>query len=571
MPGDVRETSARLSARGAAGLVAALLLGGFAAFLVGRDRAGTAAFAAWLLAIASMVAAFAPLPRLRRPSKDALLGLGLAFLPIAVRVLNTHRWRIHGDELITAYYTAHDDFSPAHFFAGYPQETDWVCQFPSPWFALQRAFFAVFGDGLDQVRWSEVPYAWLTAAALFFAVRRIAGRGTAVVTVLVYAFLSPSLYIETTGLHFIAGTAAFMLAFLQALRLLQDGGTWNAALAGLALAFCYLVYPSSYIALPVFALFGLVHLLRTRRAGVLAWIVVPGTGVAAILAPFVVYALTVHNYFTERSEQIWFFNHHTPEIDALSPARRIATILGENVVHAVRSIWAPGLGGSGGYWYGEQAFLEPVTAAFFLAGVACAVVLARRRAEFGLALGAFLVAFVPGAVLTVPPIGFHRLSVVYPLVAFLAALPLHVFSRWNLRPAVLKQGIVAICVALLAARNLTTFSRIASGESVPEDLYLADWVNTRYPDRALYVAAFPGYAYRKLSYFAPTRRRTPLVSNYHTESLQAFRADEKYLYLVAFPSEFRARFQKVDPDGRYIELKGLREWAIFLNPDGPRP
>ena len=326
---------------------------------------------------------------------------------------------------------------------------------------------------------------------------------------------------------------------------------------------CYLFYPFRLIALPVFGAFWVAHVLTARRADVVRWILVPAAGALVVVGPFLVYAFTVHDYFTERASQVSFLNHHTPELDAMPLARRVPTVLAQNAVRGVRSLWTDGLGGAAGYWFGEKALFDRVTLAVFLAGLAVAAWMARRNAGLTLVLFALGFAFLTAIVMTVPPVPYHRLSAIYPLLALILALPLRLIGRLRVRPDVLRGGLQAVAVAIVASANYDYFSRIAVTESAPTDLCLADWINTRYPDRVLYVAAFPGHAYRKLAYWAPTRRRTPTISDYHGDLLRRLDPDEKYLYLVTFGSEFRERFTKMDPRGRYIPP--AQPWAVFLN------
>jgi hypothetical protein len=230
----------------------------------------------------------------------------------------------------------------------------------------------------------------------------------------------------------------------------------------------------------------------------------------------------------------------------------------------VRSLFTDGLGGAAGYWFGMKALFDRVTLAVFLAGLLVAFWMARRNAGLALVLFTLGFAFLTAIVMTVPPVPYHRLSAVYPLIALVLALPIRLIGLLRVRPSVLRAGLEAIAVAVVASANYGYFSKIAVTESAPTDLFLADWVNTRYPDRVLYVAAFPGHAYRKLAYWAPTRRKERTISDYHGELLHRFNTEEKYLYLVTFGSEFRERFTKMDPKGRYILLPA-QPWAIYLN------
>jgi hypothetical protein len=552
-------------------LAAALALSALGTVLVARGKPGLVAFASWPLAIALFLFAVRPsrtgrTPRL--PKTDLLLALLLPFVPILVRVLCASPYRIHGDELITAYYSAHDDFAPRFFFDAFPQENDWVCTFPSLFFFLQRGFFAVFGDHLAQVRASALPYVWVTGFALFLAARRMLGRIPAVVSVLLYSFLTLSLYIETTGLHFVAGTAVFTAFFACALRLFQDGGTFNAAATGVVAGFCYLLYPSSFIALPVLAAFALVAWVRARRVLFVRWVLWPALGVATVLGPFLASAFTVRNYFLERPGQIWFLVESSPEVDAMSTAEKIRVLVPRNFARGVRSFWEPGLGGAGGYWYGHYPMFDLGTCILFFAGVLAAAIHARKKPEIGLALFAVFLAFLLGIALAQPPTGYHRISVVYPLIAFLLALPFAVLARARpphplLSSPAVRAALLALGVSWIASVNLSRFSEISMTEPAPDDMDLANWMNTRYADRQLYVAGFPGHAYRKLAYFAAVRRTTPTISAYHSDLLQSFDENRKYAYVIIFPEAFEQRFRRLDPNGRYRYVRG--EWGVFVN------
>lgn len=552
-------------------LVLALVLGAVCCVYVSLGRSNLLSVLAWPASIALFLWSVRPSRTgrsARLPKADLLLALLLPLVPVLVRVFFTSPFRIHGDELMTAYYSAHDDFSPRRFFDGVPQSGDWVCQFPSLFFVLQRGFFSIFGDGLAQVRWSGVPYVWLSGLGLFLAARRMLGRATAVIAVLLYACLALAVYIETTGLMFLSGTAIFMAFFLAALRQLEDGGAWNAAVVGVVTGLCYLFYPSAYIALPVFGAFWLVHLWRTRRADVARWILLPAAGALLVVGPFLVHAFTVRNYFTERSGQISFLAESSPELNALTPVEKAKILLPRNFVNGLKSLYTPGLGGSGGYWFGLKAMFDPATFAVLLLGLLGALVLARQRPEIGVALLAVALAFLFAIVLALPPAGYHRLSVVFPLLAFVLAVPFRLLAL--LPPAIPAMGsravraaVAALGIAFLGSVNIDRFSRIAAGEFAPDDMFLASWVNTRYPDRKLYVAAFPSHAYEKLAYFASPRRTGPTFSQYHADLLQKLNDKERYVYVMTFPAAFMRRFKNLDPGGRFQLYRS--NWGLFVN------
>lgn len=552
-------------------LAVAIALGALCVLFVSLGRSNTFSVLAWPASIGLLLWSVRPARTGRSrplPRADLLIAFLLPLVPVLVRIAFTSPFRIHGDELLTAYYSAHEDFSPVRFFDGVPHAGDWVTQFPSLFFVLQRGFFDVFGDGLAQVRWSGVPYVWVSGFALFLAARRMLGRATAIIAVLLYACLALSVYIETTGLHFLAGTAIFTACFACGVRLFQEGRTWDAAATGVVAGFCYLLYPSSDIAIPVLAVFALVAWVRARRILLVRWVLWPALGFVLVLGPFLSYAITKRDYFTERPGQIFFMGESSPELNSLSPLQKAKVLLPRNLVNGLKSFYTPGLGGAGGYWFGQQPMLDRGTFAVFVVGLLGALVLARRRPEIGVALFAVALAFILGIVLTQPPVGYHRFSVAFPLLAFLLAIPFHLLTRlpaWHpvMGSRAVRASVAALGVALLGGVNLDRFSKIAVGEFVPDDMFLASWMNTRYPDRTLYVAAFPGHAYEKLAYFVTPRRTAPTVSQYHADLLRDLNANERYVYVMIYPESFEQRFRRLDPKATFRLYR--QDWGVFVN------
>lgn len=546
--------------------------------LVFTGRSNLFAVAAWPLSIAAFLWSVRPSrtgrPALRIPRADLLLAVLLPLVPVLVRVAFTSPYRIHGDELVTAYYSAHNDFSPKRFFDGVPQEGNWVCEFPSLFFTTQRLFFVLFGDGLAQVRASALPYVWLSGFALFLLGRRILGRAGAAIAVFLYATLAISVYIETTGLHFIAATGLFTAFFACAVRLFDEGAVFDAAAAGVVAGLCYLHYPSAYIALPVLGCLAIVAAVRARgvsRAFLARWVLWPLLGVVLAVAPFVPYAVKTRNYFTERGGQVLFLTESSPEVDALTPLQKAKVILPRNFANGLRSLVLPGYGGSGGYWFGQEAMFDRATAVGLALGFLGALVLARKRPAILGALFAIVLAFTLAIPLSQPPAGYHRMSVVHPLFGLVLAVPLVLLgrlvpSRGVLGSPSVRAAVAALAVAWLGSKNLARFSRIAAGEGAPEDWFLANWVNARYPDYKLYIAAFPGHAFEKVAYFARVRRKEPPLEQYHADLIRNLDEKEKYVYLMIFPESFEQRFRRADPKGHFA-LYG--EWGVFVNDQKP--
>ncbi len=565
---------------GQARLRAALLVVGFtssalASAVVAVDRSGPLAVASWLLALAALLAACLPdvRPRSLLPKSPlrALLLLALFLVGPAVRWLLTDERRIHGDELITGYFSVTENLSPARFFAEVPQERfQWVCQFPPLFFELQRATLKLVGSDVRGLRLSVHPYIFLTGVFLFLATRRLLGERTAVIAVLFSAFLAMSLYLETLALLFVSSTAALIGFFLFALRATAPGGTTADALGlGAVTALCYLLYSSSYVALGLLAVFLVAHALRAPRRAVRCTLLA-GLGFVIVIAPYAAYALRFHNYFPGRIQQVSLLHGHWSSApQQMREGKSAARIVSENLALSVKALFKDGIGGQGGYFFERHAFFEPFTLGLFVLGLVAGLVVMRRSPRVAFVYVTIALSFAAGVVLTIPPPAFHRLSGIFPFLAIVLALPFHLLFSLPRPGATLKTAIAAGAVLLFAARNVTAFFAGTESELRPPEMLLATYVNSRYPNRKLYVAASPDHAFEKIAYFSEPRRRARAVTGYHRDLIERFRADEPYLYVVTFPRNFEKTFHALDPTARWREF--LPGWGVFVNDKTPEP
>jgi len=100
--------------------------------------------------------------------------------------------RAHGDDLLTAYFSATYDLG-SNFFAPVPADwTQWVTQFPCPFF-FQKIFFLVFGESLMSIKFSVLPYVLVVSTFLFFVVRELLDERAAIVALVLHSFFWPSL------------------------------------------------------------------------------------------------------------------------------------------------------------------------------------------------------------------------------------------------------------------------------------------------------------------------------------------------------------------------------------------
>jgi hypothetical protein len=525
----------------------------------------------WLASLGLLVAASSgedPLAEHRMPSakRERLARAALICLPALVRLALSQPDRIHGDDILTAYFSATYDLRHADFFAPVPADPgDWVSQFPAPFFVLQKLFFAAFGESLLTIKLSILPYVVVTAGFLFAIARDLVDERAAALAVVVYAFFGPSLYLETLGLHFVSSTVAFLAFFHFAMRELRSGRRRDALIAGLLAGSCYLFYLSSFLALPLAALFFFVRGGALREHHVAGNLLLFVVGVAAVLSPFLADAARHQSGYLRRVEQVALLGgewsvYRPGGAGAAVPAQRAVS---QSLGLSLRSLYTPGIGGHGGYDFGKQALLEPLALGLAVLGALRAIILARRQREWWLVLITIALAFLMGMVLTIPPPAFHRFCIAFPFLALLISLPLHAAIDASVASRSLRHAGTALLLVGLVVTQHLYFLRAALPETDPAALRLARFVDALFPGRRLYVAAYPSYAFEKIYRFASQSPRRRVTSEYHATLLPTLDANRKYVYVVTLPETFDAQFASRDPRGRIIRF--APEYSLFVN------
>lgn len=543
-------------------ILAAVALAGCAAATVAvvLGRVGWVAVGAWLVGVTCALATVAGEWRERirgwRPTWRTVAVVVLCCLPAGVRLALAGVRPVHGDELLVGYLSLREDVSAKRFFAEVPQwGGDFIAQFPTLFFVGQKAALGVLGESLVALRASVVPYEFLATLFLFLTVRRIIDDRAAALAVALYSFLAIALYLETLALHSISSTACFLAFFWFALRACEEGRRADAVAAGSLCGLCFLVYPSSYLALPVLAVFVLIRIVRTRRAEPIQNVALPGLGFLTVTAPFFAYALRFNDYFVARYHQVSLLTGYWSDApERIKHGASAVGIVWDSLLLALRSLYQRGVGGNGGYFFGQLALFDPPTLVLVAVGLVLAVAGSRRRPMLAVVLLVIAGAFVTGVVLTVGPPAYHRFTLAFPFIALLAALPLWRLWTAGFATPIVRTAVVLGIVVAFAATNFGHFSKAAATDPGQEELRVASYINRRFPDRKVYVAAFPGQAFEKLAYFADPRRPARMVTNYHSELLQNFRRDEKYLYVIALPDDFGSKFHALDPASRFVRF-----------------
>jgi hypothetical protein len=405
----------------------------------------------------------------------------------------------------------------------------------------------------------------IVSVMLFLIVRELLDQRSAVVAVVLYSFLAVSVYMETLGFMFISSTAIFTVFFYFAARHYRGGRTFDAAMAGLACGLCYLTYYSSYLALPVLLAFFAVQFLRVRRAWVLRNFFLSLAGMLIAVAPFAAYFLRSENYVTPRAKQVSLLTGEwSPYAEAIRKGQvtKVAVVR-KNLDASLKSFVKDGIGGHGGYDFGHRAFFDRFTLVLFLGGLLAALVLVFFRSELLFVLLVILASFATGIVLTIPPPAYHRFSIAFPFLVMVMTLPFFLLFRLSDLPASARYALAAGLLLVYACVNERLFVDATIRDVPSDELRLCELINQRYDGRKLYVGAFDAFAFQKILYFRDRWKNRPVRTTFHDRLLEDFNPNEKYLYVMILGDDFKKKFQRADPKGRFVRFS--ESYSLFFD------
>lgn len=506
----------------------------------------------------------APIHTLRLNPSLIITSLVL-LLPIMVTLANIGPKRIHGDGMITAYFSAHYDLLNNNFFAEVPSTRhEWVSQFPTPFFVLQKIFLLAFGESLLTVKLSVIPYVLITALSLYLTVRELFREQMAWLAVFLAAFLPLRVYLDTLAVHFISSTAVFMIFFYLLVLNWRAVSIFRSALLGILTGLCYLFYLSSYIALPLLLITAHLHLLKQRNSRIWLYYAFSILAFLLTLGPFLTYAFKFNNYFPQRFSQVELTTGEwSTATSRIQQGETRFTILAESLSLTVRSFYQAGIGGTGGYDFGHLALLEPLSLTLFLAGLMSGLYMVIKQRQLEILLIFLVIALSFGAMLlSMMPPGFHRFSLALPFLAIIMALPFGLILRLEKASASARYILVAVLLVAYVFQSNSYLQKATHNERYNQDLRLADFIRQNLPTDKIYIAAFPQFALEKIWYFIDLSKTASIITDYHTNLLREFNPSEKYVYVILFPGSLNEKFKQADPRGRLIEFS--KDYSLFV-------
>ena len=490
-------------------LIAALLTAG----AVYWGSYGAGAFVLYLASI--LCVTLTVVPGGLRPGRPRITARSIrSIAPIALlvvvqlallRYFGTFPTHFQHDEFITAYASwSLPDLTRIEWFVGYPEKGTWVCQFPILFFVLQKPFLMVFGPTVDAVRVSVWPYLVLTTVYVYLLAKELSGRWAyAFAAALCGIVFAPSLYLSSIGVHFHSSTLFLIGSVYHLVRLLRTESRVQGVVVGLYCGMAYLTYTSSYITLPLLLGYVVYESLVRRTVKPLKLFLPSLVVFVVVLLPFVVYALSVDNYFLQRAEQINSLSGKDYGQPALDYGGQALAFLLDHLASNVKALYEAGhVAKETGYLFGGQPFFSPLGLVLFAVGCLVGLYRAFFRSERGylLVLGVVFLSFASGMVLTMPAGGFHRISLAYPFVgiaiasgAFLPLTALELGKLRRVRNWLVWPLVVVVLVGAFAVTSTSRGYQMVVPDQTHDSPLVARYIQEHVPSSDSVVVAFDPY------------------------------------------------------------------------------
>lgn len=514
---------------------------------------------------------------LRQPSqstkrKKKLFHKDLVFLiTIALGMLilfGTNVDHFHYDEDITAYTSwSLPSIEQINWFGVVPGKGEWVSQFPLLYHILQKPFLLLQQSQL-MIRISTWPYTLGAVILFYLLLEDLFSRSIAFTSSFCFIMLAPELYLGSLGLHFHSSMFFFILSLYSFFQVFLYKTYQQSVLLGLAMTGSYMTYTSSYIVGPLILLCCIVSFCfgATRQH---AKLFVSSFTIALLaLFPFLVYAITVNNFFTQRVDQVSIFTGSwRSQQDIATNLPSLLSILSTHITQAAEAMVLPHIGGAGEYWFGHQSFFEPIGAMFFVIGISLSLCLLikKRSLPFLILLLAFVAPFIVGVILTMLPIPFHRLSIAYPLIGFFIAQGV-LFGKKTvekyLSVSLARSIVVFVLFSYSVSNILHAEAMIATDYTLKTNdiLKATAYIKTNVPPQTpIFIAAFPTNAFGKELFFR-TEHMYPITTNY----LEELPITKPSVLILNRPNA--VSFQEIAtlfPNAHIIKTVPLQEYAII--------
>lgn len=269
-------------------------------------------------------------------------------------------------------------------------------------------------------------------------------------------------------------------------------------------------------------------------------------------------------YITQRINQVNLLNGEwSGAKDRIKNGESPNIIIRENLILSFKSLYTDGIGGHGGYNFGNLAFFERFTLLLFVTGLLAVFKIMVKKIELFFIVAVLMFSYVAGIVFTIPPPAYHRFSLTFPFIIVVISTLFYCFLSLNKMPKALKLMSIIIVLLIYSINNQAYFLKSSEMEKNNTDLRLARYIDTNFPSRNIYIASFPNFAFEKILYFELKDKSKNVLTEYHANVLAMFNKDEKYVYVITLPNIFNDQFKLKDTNGKIINFS--QDYSLFVN------
>lgn len=403
----------------------------------------------------------------------------------------------HQDEFVHAIASLRlPDWKIIQWFSGYPP--DYLARFPVHYYAMQKLVFLLFNSiSIVTMRISQWPAYILTVVALFYIGKKFGGLLTACISSLIFITFAANVYFSSLALPNTLSMCVTTLAVLCFIHFMQHKSNNAAAVFGIACGACFSGYPGSYIVPPILFMLLIIEASYIRSMKFFVSIALAACMFLVVVAPFFIYAFTKENYFLERVNQVNFLNGSWSDVPKqLQQGVLVQTIIFTQIHDAFWALVMPHIGGLGGFNFGGQALFDMYTAALLTGSIIAGIIYLKERQKryFIYILILIAVTMFTGYVFTTHPPPFHRLTILFPLIALCIGIGItwmiHISHKF-------KFFILGMSIGYFILTNyihLNTMIKKDVDIYPLEPLYIEQFIEKNVPpETTIYVAGYPAY------------------------------------------------------------------------------
>lgn len=504
---------------------------------------------------------------LLKTNKKTFLILGLlsiVYLSL-IYYFSTFIFHYQEDEFITA----HISFSlPSilniNWFGIYPEDKSWVTQFPILFFFIQKQILNILGPSLNSIRISTWPYQILSVILVYLiAAEYFKKKLYSSISVFIYIFLAPNLYLSSLGLHFISSTVFFLSSFYFYLLMQNRKKIKYSILCGISIGACYLTYASSYIIIPLLIVFTFLQYVKERNKKHIFLFTNSLVIAFLIFYPFLLKILTGNNFLLQRVNQVSIFQS--------SNVSFMKTLL-NSLTYNITSLYTNGLGGVNEYYFGHQSFFNIYTLVIFIIGLIIFILKSFRELKFIYLIIFIFSIFSLGMILTVPPGAFHRIYISLPFISIVIAYGIMLCTESKLLTSkkYVRILLLIIILAAFAISNLiSTYSMIKNDKNISiltDSIYIDSIIKKTIPAKSkIYISAYPAYHLGKELVFRTNNLYTIETDYFDTVFTKLKRGD---ILILQYPdnSQINLLSEKF-PKGLYLNKVGSYKFkfhSVFI-------